>query len=110
MKTDITQDVVNDLWPLCRSGDASAGSRALVDAYLAQDAAFAATLRESETMSNLVPPVRLSPDGELRLLQDIQHRARTKLLILAGAIAVSAVLALVSLGAAIYVVALRAGS
>ena len=50
------------------------------------------TLKESEMLSHVVPPVRLSPEGELRLLQDAQQRARTKLLVVAGSIAAGAVL------------------
>jgi hypothetical protein len=76
MKLEVTRDVVSDLWPLYRAGDASPDSRGLVEAFLAGDAAFASTLKESETLSHVVPPVRLSPEGELRLLQDAQQRAR----------------------------------
>ena len=47
MRLEVTRDVVNDLWPLCRSGEASADSRTLVDTYLAQDSNFARTLQES---------------------------------------------------------------
>ena len=92
MKLEVTRDVVNDLWPLYRAGEASVDSRGLVEAYLAGDAAFASTLKESEMLSHVVPPVRLSPEGELRLLQDAQQRARTKLLVVAGSIAAGAVL------------------
>ena len=43
----VTRDVVSDLWPLYASGEASADTRALVDAFLAGDPAFAQSLRES---------------------------------------------------------------
>ena len=64
MKFDVTRNVVSDLWPLCQSGDASADSRALVDAYLADDAGFASVLRESEQLGGAMPSLRLSPDAE----------------------------------------------
>jgi len=94
MRADVTRDVVSDLWPLCRSGDASADSRALVDAFLAQDAQFASVLKQSEDLRRVIPSVRLSPDAELRLLLEAQKQARLKLLIIGGSIAVTACLVL----------------
>lgn len=86
MKLDVTRDVVSDLWPLCQSGDATADSRALVTQFLAQDAAFTAVLEAGEKLGRVLPATRLSPDAELRLLQDAQQRARLKLLIIGGSI------------------------
>jgi hypothetical protein len=103
MKLEVTRDVVSDLWPLYRAGDASVDSRGLVEAYLAADAAFASTLKESEMLSHVVPPVRLSPEGELRLLQDAQQRARTKLLIVAGSIAMGGLLLVAVFAGALWV-------
>jgi ferric-dicitrate binding protein FerR (iron transport regulator) len=101
MKYDVTRDVVSDLWPVCQSGEASADTRALVDAYLAQDADFAGRLKASRDLRSVMPPVRLPPDAELRLLQAAQRNARTKLLIIGGAVAVGGLLALISLVALI---------
>lgn len=88
MKTEITRNVVRDLWPLCQSGDASADSRALVDAYLATDIAFAATLKETTKMNTLIPGMTLSADAERRLLDDARHRARIQLLLVGGGLAI----------------------
>lgn len=84
MKHEITRQVVEDLWPLCQSGDASADSRALVDAFLAHDPAFAAQLKETKTMENAMPKFTLSPDTERRLLEEARSRARIQLLLAGG--------------------------
>jgi hypothetical protein len=94
MKLDVTRDVVSDLWPLVRAGEASADSRSLVDAFLAADAAYAAQLKESEMMSGAVPTYRLSPGAERRLLDDARERARFKLLVIGGGIALAGFIAL----------------
>ena len=43
----VTRDVVSDLWPVYESGEASADTKALVEEFLAGDAAFAARLRSA---------------------------------------------------------------
>jgi ferric-dicitrate binding protein FerR (iron transport regulator) len=105
MKFEVTRDVVSDLWPLCRSGDATADSRALVDAYLAEDGSFVSTLQEGERLTGAMPALRLSPDAERRLLDDARGRARMKLLVVGGAIALVGFLALVALGGALLLAA-----
>jgi hypothetical protein len=84
MKHEITRNVVEDLWPLCQSGDASVDSRALVDAYLAQDPGFTSKLKEIDAMNATLPPVTLSPDTERRLLEEARARARVQLLLAGG--------------------------
>jgi hypothetical protein len=59
--TKITRDVVNDLWPLYESGEASRDTRALVDDFLATDPAFARILR-GQTVS-LEKEIRVPPDA-----------------------------------------------
>jgi len=109
MRYEVTRDVVNDLWPLCQAGEASPDSRALVDAFLAQDAGFATALKAGDDVRRVVPPhVRLSPDAELRVLQEAQRTARTRLLIIGGAVAVVGTVALLSLLGVLFVF-LRAG-
>ncbi len=103
MKTEVTRDVVSDLWPLCQSGDASSDSRTMVDAYLAQDTALAEQLRRGQDLSGLMPRVRLSPDAERRLLDDARQRARLKLLLIGGAIAFAGFLALAAFVGVLYV-------
>ena len=97
MKLEVTRDVVSDLWPLCRSKEASADSRALVDAFLSEDAPFASTLKESEKLPGAMPALRLSPDAERRLLDQARERTRLKLLVIGGAIAVGGFLMLVAI-------------
>jgi ferric-dicitrate binding protein FerR (iron transport regulator) len=104
MKLDVTRDVVNDLWPLYRSGEASTDTRSLVDAYLAEDGAWASTLQETENLAGSLRPPRLAPDAELRLLEQAQQRARTKLLIIAGAIGLGGLILLLALGGALLLV------
>ena len=84
MNIQVTRNVVHDLWPLCKSGDASPDSRALVDAYLASDTEFATQLKEIDTMTTALPNVTLSPDTERRLLEEARSKARTKLLLVGG--------------------------
>jgi hypothetical protein len=86
MMFDVTREVVSDLWPLYRSGEASGESKKLVDAYLATDSDFAATLKESEMIPGAMPNLRLSPEAERRLLDAAQNRARWKLIIIGGSI------------------------
>ncbi|MFI5076961.1 MAG: hypothetical protein ACHQRO_06440 [Vicinamibacteria bacterium] len=71
----VTRDVVSDLWPLYASGEASADTRALVEAFLATDAAFAQSLRESSEAkipADAAPP--LPPDHEVVALTRTRQR------------------------------------
>jgi hypothetical protein len=102
MKLEVTRDVVSDLWPLYRSGESSADSRALVEAFLAGDGPFAAKLQESETMIPELPAVRLSPEAERVLLDDARDRARLKLLVIGGSVGLAGLLLLLALGGAIW--------
>lgn len=88
MNHQITRRVVEDLWPLCQSGDASADSRALVDAYLVHDPEFSTQLKEVTKMEHALPKVMLSPDTERRLLEEARSRAQTKLLLVGGGLAI----------------------
>lgn len=63
---NVTRDVVADLWPVYESGEATADTRALVDAFLASDPAFAAKLRATPAM-NPLPDVR--PETKLAALK-----------------------------------------
>jgi len=107
MKIEVTRDVVSDLWPLYRCGEAAAETRKVVETFLEGDAAFAATLQASEASSRLVPALRLSPDAERQLLEAARARARTKLLIIGMAVGTTALLLLTSLGGALYFMAQR---
>jgi hypothetical protein len=70
----VTRDVVSDLWPLYTSGEASGDTRALVEAFLAGDPAFAATLRESGGPVSVTEPPVLPPGHELVALDLTRRR------------------------------------
>ena len=103
MMLEVTRDVVSDLWPLVRAGEASAGSRQLVDEFLVHDEAYAASLKESEMPPKTLPSLRLSPDAERRLLDEARATARTKLLVIGGALALGGLVLLTALGGALVV-------
>jgi hypothetical protein len=102
MKLEVTRDVVSDLWPLCRSGDASDASRVLVRAYLAEDVEFARRLDESEGLARVVPHLHLSPDAERHLLDEIRGRAHTRLWLTAFAVGLAGLVLLVLAGGALF--------
>jgi hypothetical protein len=73
----ITRDVVTDLWPLYLSGEASADTRALVEAFLAEDAEFARRLKENGSRSLLSCPLPALPlDHEARTFTNVRRRLR----------------------------------
>ena len=104
MMHDVTRDVVSDLWPLYRGGDASQDSRELVEAFLAEDPGFASILQESGRATPVVPAMRLSPDGERRLLDAARERARLRLLVIGGGIALAAIILLTALGGLLFMI------
>ena len=63
----VTRDVISDLWPVYESGEASADTKAMVEDFLAQDAAFAAALRARPDIPSM--EVRMSPESETRALK-----------------------------------------
>jgi hypothetical protein len=75
MNMDVTQSIISDLWPLYVSGDASADTRSLVEAFLAADPAFASMLRETSSAHlGIAGGPALPPDHELRTLSKIKRR------------------------------------
>jgi predicted anti-sigma-YlaC factor YlaD len=75
----VTRDVINDLLPLYLEGEASADTRALVEAYLQGDEELARQVRaardERSPMMSAATVTTLSPDIERRALE----RTRTVL-------------------------------
>ena len=81
---NVTREVINDLWPLYIAGEASADTRALVEAFLRADPEFAELLHrrgEESLLSHNLPA--LSPDHEMqalrrtkRLLHGLKPRAQ----------------------------------
>lgn len=97
MNTTVTRDLVTDLWPLYRAGEASNDSRRLVDEFLAEDADFADILRASEKLLGATPTLRLSPDTERALLDNARQRARNKWLVIGGGVALAGIIMLTAL-------------
>jgi hypothetical protein len=66
----VTREVINDLWPVYAAGEASADTRALVEAFLLQDPEFAGLLRGSGEEGLLRRDVpALPPDREAQALR-----------------------------------------
>jgi len=75
MNIDVNRHVISDLWPIYASGEASAETRALVDAFLAADPAFRRTLQESSGVTLGVSSApALAPDHELETLARTRRR------------------------------------
>jgi hypothetical protein len=73
--TRLTRDVVTDLWPLYASGEASADTHALVDAFLAEDPEFARRIRDEASADVLKTGAPLLPaDHEKETLLRTQRR------------------------------------
>ena len=102
MPDHVTRDVIADLWPVYRSGEASADTRRLVESYLAGDPVLRGDLERSEHMQAM-PNVQLSPDAEYRLLADARDRARLKYITIMVAIGAFVLVGALSLlGALLY--------
>lgn len=65
---NVTWNVINDLWPVYESGEASDDTRAIVEAFLAADPEFARRLRSAPVVAEgAVPAAR--KDGETAALE-----------------------------------------
>jgi len=73
--TNVTREVVSDLWPLYLSGDASPDTRRLVDDFLAGEPEFARTLRDAggDPLETCLTPA-LPPDHQLKTLERVKRR------------------------------------
>jgi len=89
--TKPTRDIVVDLWPLYVSGEASADTRALVEAFIAEDREFGERLREQEGAGLKPPPLAMPADHErTTLLRAQKRRARQSMLVNSLALLISA--------------------
>jgi hypothetical protein len=89
--TNVTRDVVVDLWPVYVSGEASTDTRTLVEAFLAQDREFADRLREPESAGLRPHALALPADHErATLLRTQKRRARQSMIVNSLALLVSA--------------------
>lgn len=86
MKAEITRNVVSDLWPLHKAGEASADSSRIIEAYLAEDSAFKTLLEESEAIGAGMPDIALSSERELELIAIARQRIRTNAWLIGSAI------------------------
>lgn len=67
---NVTRDVITDLWPVYADGEASADTRALVEAFLRQDPGFARLLQDRGVEDLRHQDVgRPAPDREARALR-----------------------------------------
>ena len=71
---NVTRDVVVDLWPLYESGEASADTRALIEAFLKTDPEFATTIRAAAGVRP--PQVDLQPEAKLAALKRTRDLVR----------------------------------
>jgi anti-sigma factor RsiW len=73
--TNVTRDVISDLWPLYLSGEVSADTRRLIEGFLAGDPELARTLREagSDPLMACLPPA-LPPDHQMATLERVKRR------------------------------------
>ena len=102
MKVVITRDVVSDLWPLHKAGEASADSERVIAGFLADDPAFQALLQESEGIRRGMPEVNLSSDAEVRLIALARERVRTTAWLVGAAIGAFVFVSMAFLGGALY--------
>lgn len=70
----VTRDVIVDLWPLYSSGEASPDTRALVEAFLDGDPAFANELRREVPLSEGVVMMGNEADQEMKTFLKAKRR------------------------------------
>ena len=69
---NVTRSVIVDLWPLYATGEASADTRALVDAFLRDDPELAEHLKRDPLAGVVTPGV--TPDSEMRAFTRTRRR------------------------------------
>ncbi len=102
MKAEITREVISDLWPLHKAGEASADSDGIVQAFLSEDPGFRTLLEESENIRRGLPSVALSPDAEMRLIEVARERIRTTAWLVGAAIGAFVFVSLAFVGGALF--------
>ena len=70
----VTRDVIVDLWPLYSSGEASPDTRALVEAFLDGDPAFANELRRELPLSEEIVMKGNEADQEMKTFLKAKRR------------------------------------
>lgn len=80
----ITRDVILDLWPVYEAGEASADTRALVEAFLEEDPEFARLVREERRdLMSQNESIALPPDREVEALRATQTLLKRRMQFLA---------------------------
>jgi len=80
----ITRDVILDLWPVYEAGEASADTRALVEAFLAEDPEFGRLIREERRdLMSQNESIALPPDQEQAALRTTQTLLKRRMQFLA---------------------------
>lgn len=88
IRPDLPREIILDLLPAYASGEASAATRALVEAHLARDPELARLLGEARSLPKLAPS--LPPEMELRSLKRTRGLLRWRQWWFAGAITFTA--------------------
>ena len=85
----VTREVINDLWPVYASGEASADTKALVEEFLRGDPEFAALVKNEATLELLNQPATTAPDREYQTLRRLKRLIQTQTWFLAAALLLS---------------------
>jgi hypothetical protein len=84
---NVTRDVITDLLPLYLAGEASPGTRALLEQYLRENPEFASTVREATERGTALlessPSALPSVDREKATLERVRQFNRRRTLLLA---------------------------
>jgi anti-sigma factor RsiW len=88
----VTRDVIRDLLPLHLAGEASAGTRTLVEEFLKDDPEFARSVAHEpgRLMAAEIPPV-LTQEDEMRTIAATKRMVRRQSIVFACAILFSAI-------------------
>lgn len=86
MKAEISRDVISDLWPLYKAGEASLKSTRLIETFLTEDPDFKILLEESERVRGGVPDAALTKETEMELIELSRQRIRTTAWLVGAAI------------------------
>ena len=82
----LSRDVVSDLWVVYRSGEASADTVALVEAFLKDDPEFEQLIWRAEKEEPVAPTVGPAPEVMMRALNETRRRLRTQRVLMGLAI------------------------
>ena len=85
---EITRNVILDLLPLYVAGEVSADTRALVEAYLANDPELAEAARQMETTDVATEiPVPLTKESKMEAYEEAKHKLLMRTIIVAAVLA-----------------------